>query len=95
MIGLASVECFRCKENVQKANARLFTTLAEKKVFECNPCAQKSKAKLWSLGEESLTKNNYFCDRCKYKFSSRKSFCPYCSKNDQVVSADVKLGNLL
>lgn|SRR3989344_254854 len=80
------VPCYRCHEEVDKLQARQLDSPSGTKRYECFSCFKKfnltpSVARRAGSG----TGFKLYCERCRYKFTSHKVLCPYCSKADYVV----------
>ncbi|MBI2102375.1 hypothetical protein HYT55_00925 [Candidatus Woesearchaeota archaeon] len=90
----ARISCFRCQKSVDKTDTRFFDTVAGTRRYECFPCYQKSRNG-YLPHTESKDKRELYCERCKYKFMSRVPVCPYCSKDDSVIKAQVTAYDLV
>jgi uncharacterized CHY-type Zn-finger protein len=90
------VQCFRCSKKVDVNITREIKTLSKESRYECFRCFQKNKREPLLAGvEKPLIKKEYICERCKYKFKSKKAVCPYCNKNDYVTSSNVSVKELI
>ncbi len=83
------VNCFRCGEAVDRTATLLLSSSFEKK-YECYGCYKQNKT-----GMSTKVKQELFCGRCKYKFKSKGALCPYCNKDDLVMSPHFKIEDLL
>ena len=80
------VPCYRCHEEVDKLQARQLDPSSATKKYECFDCFKKFNLTP-SVVRRAGSGAGYklYCERCKYKFTSNKNLCPYCSKADYVV----------
>ncbi len=90
----ARVNCFRCGIPVHKAETILIKTLTNEKKYECYSCYKGGKMSTWG-GKKTKVKQELYCQRCKYKFRSKTSLCPYCNKDDFVTFSNVKIEDLI
>lgn len=88
------VRCYRCNKEVDKNEARPMPSLDKQGRYECFPCFKKtSMAKKPKPNTEK--RYDLFCDRCRYKFSSKTLICPYCNKDDQLHKGKVTAYDLV
>ena len=85
------VICCRCGDGVEKSGA-ISIEFQGRRNFECYPCYQTHSA--WNVYAHDV-KKSLFCQRCTYKFTSKKLECPYCNKNDMVIDSEVDIKDLL
>ena len=90
-----NVNCFKCGEEVEKNAARPIEAVNKEARYECFTCFRSDKTEPWGFGDEIQEKKELYCERCRYKFSSKISMCPYCNKQDQVVPGEVTVRDLL
>jgi len=90
-----TVECCRCKKEVDKAEVRPVDSLSGERYFECFDCFRKRKPELWSKGGKVANTENFYCEVCRYKFSSKIPNCPMCGKKDHVMPGNVTIRDLL
>ena len=90
-----TVNCIRCKEEVDKNQTLMTRTSANEPRYECYRCYKNGKSAPTGGKGEMKQKINMYCERCRYRFSSKNSTCPYCSKNDKITSANVTIQDLL
>ncbi len=88
------VPCFRCGKDVDKIGARQLLSPTEGYRYECYSCFKKDLAPD-RRAVKPPQKEIYFCGRCKYKFVSRFSVCPYCNKSDNLEKTTVTTSDLL
>ena len=93
----SKLTCFTCGDSVIKSETAVVERYGMGKVFECYPCFKSSKGTTLRSISESRQKNKqeYFCAKCKYKFSSRRAECPYCGKSDNLSLTQVSTNDLL
>ena len=84
------VECCRCNKMVEKANARFLTRVKNERKYECFSCYKLNRNK-----HKEFVKRELYCERCRYKFKSKKLLCPYCNRSDNVVKGEVTVKDLL
>ena len=89
------VNCSSCEKRIDKAQALPVKSVNNEKRYECYNCYRRSKSGSLGTNEEVKVKEPYFCQRCKYKFKSKKSICPYCNKSDFLVKGKVTVHDLL
>jgi len=89
------VDCFRCKKKVDKGSALPIKTISKEPRYECYNCYKRNKTSEWGFGDEVNFKNKYYCQRCNYKFKSKKSICPYCNQSDLLVKGKITVHDLL
>ena len=85
------VICCRCGEGVEKSGA-ITIEFQGKKDYECYPCYQTHSA--WNAYSQEVKKSLY-CQRCNYKFTSKRLECPYCNKMDLVIDSEINVDELL
>jgi hypothetical protein len=85
------IECFRCHNTVCKTETRALRA-GKKIVHECFNC-YRSKPNV--VKTDNKIKQDYFCQKCRYKFKSIKSVCPYCNKHDFLTSTNITIEELL
>ena len=89
----SKINCYKCKRPVDRSQTLFLGTIGEERRYECFTCyKQKGKERVEDPMSEKI---NLYCERCNYKFKSRTSLCPYCSKSDKVVSGDVSIRDLI
>lgn len=86
----ARVSCNRCNNPVDKTQAILVDFPQKRNVYECYECFKLRKS-----GGANKQKQDFYCERCKYKFFSNKKVCPYCGRLDKVISGSFSLHELL
>lgn len=91
------VYCFRCKKSVEKTDSKYIGTVRTEERFECNSCLKRNRASPWSVNLESAPaqKIDLYCERCRYKFSSKALMCPYCNQADMLMRGDITVKDLL
>ena len=89
------VQCFRCKKSVDKSDTLVIKTITKDPRYECSQCYKRNRTKPWGFGDEMSYKKDYYCERCRYKFSSKKDVCPYCSKSDQIEGGNITVKDLI
>jgi|SRR3989338_548979 len=92
----AKVQCFGCGKAVDKSATFTSLNAARDLRYQCPSCYIKNKDDI--LGTNKIpeaVKREFFCGRCKYKFKSKASLCPYCSKQDQVLEQVHSVKDLL
>ena len=89
------VQCFKCRQIVDKSNTITLESVTKDPRYACSNCYKKSRSQPWGFGDEVPYKKDYFCERCKYKFSSKRNTCPYCSKSDRVEGGNVTVKELI
>ena len=89
------ITCFRCGKKKDKVEARLIKGMNNELRYECFTCYKRNKAEPWWDGKKEAVKKEYYCERCKYKFSSKRCICPYCNKNDRLTGGNVSVKDLL
>lgn len=89
------VKCVHCNAEVEKLDARKVTPSLSEQRYECFSCFKRNKPLVWGFGDRVQQKHEYYCERCKYKFSSKSALCPYCSKGDRLTSGKISAKDLL
>ena len=89
------VKCFHCNKEVSEAEALPVKSVTNKTRYNCYLCYQKHKTHPWGFGDKIPVKKELYCERCRYKFISKKEICPYCNKEDLVMGANVTVKDLL
>lgn len=89
------VKCFRCNTLVEKGSAIILRSVSKKPRYSCYGCYVKQKRFTWGFGDEIPVKKELFCERCKYKFTSKRPGCPFCSKSDRVIESNITVKDLL
>jgi hypothetical protein len=87
------VECFRCRAVVEQTSAVIVSKRENK--HECYTCYQKNRSSTWSVSQTAKRTVLLLCERCHYKFKSKKLLCPYCDKNDMLMNPNTKLKDLI
>ena len=85
------VQCFRCGIPADRSQVLESKSMSGDIRFECYDCY---KSKHLSPGSET-NKRSHYCEKFMYKFTSRNNICPYCSKNDHVITGSVTVEDLL
>ncbi|HLD01148.1 MAG TPA: hypothetical protein VJC39_05370 [Candidatus Nanoarchaeia archaeon] len=85
------VNCSKCKSSVDKNETILISSKNYDRTYECYSCYKKSGLKQSGI----RIRQKCYCERCRYKFNSLTLVCPYCSKDDQVIAADISISNWL
>ena len=85
MLSNSQVQCADCKRSVNKQETFAETNASREMRYRCHACYSINKELGLGSKEKPQVKREYFCGRCKYKFKSLGTLCPYCSKQDQVV----------
>jgi len=85
MLSNSQVQCADCRRAVNKLDTFAETGASRELRYRCRGCYSINRDLGLSRQEKPQTKKEYFCGRCKYKFKSLGTLCPYCSKQDQVV----------
>ncbi|MDP3990296.1 MAG: hypothetical protein Q8Q01_03760 [archaeon] len=88
------VQCFRCRTLADKSQVLESKSVSGDLRFECYDCYKRKRTPLLAVESEAKKKGHY-CERCRYKFTARNSICPYCSKDDQVITGKVTVEDLL
>lgn len=83
------VDCLMCADAVDKNMAIAYGP--EK--YVCFDCYKQKKSLLTAKGYDE--KIQLYCERCRYKFTSKRFSCPYCSKADKVGKANISVQELL
>ena len=81
------VQCYFCRNEVDKLTARQLETDRREPRYECFACFKK--------GLQNKTKQQYFCEKCKYRFLARSAICPYCNQRDYVSLGKLNTSDLL
>lgn len=89
------VSCFRCHSDVTPAEAIKLKNVSKDQRYECYKCYKKNKTSEWGFGDEVKFKSKYYCQRCNYKFKSKKGICPYCNQADFLVKGKISVHDLL
>lgn len=91
------VYCFRCKKSVEKTDTRYIGTVRKEERYECNSCLKRNKGSPWSIPLEDgpAKKLDLYCERCRYKFSSKALMCPYCNQADMLMRGNITVKDLL
>ncbi len=88
------VRCYKCNKEVDKLEAKEVPSIGTMARYECFPCFKKvAQAKRPKANTER--RFDLFCDRCRYKFSSKTIMCPYCNKDDQLHKGKVTAFDLV
>ncbi len=90
-----TTQCFRCQKEVHPSQARSIISVTKDERYECFDCFKRNKIDPLLPPEKIKPKKGCFCERCKYRFMSAKSVCPYCNKDDMVVVGNVTVKDLL
>lgn len=85
-----SVQCFRCGIPADRSQVLESRNTSGDLKFECYDCYKRKQ-----LTSSEAKKVGHYCERCRYKFTSRNNICPYCSKNDCVITGKVSVNDLL
>lgn len=95
MLSNSQVQCADCRRSVNKLDT--FTSVGGTKDLKylCRSCYSVNKDLGLGPKEKPQVKREYFCGRCKYKFKSMGTVCPYCSKQDQVLEQVHSVKDLL
>ena len=91
----ARVKCLECDKSVGKTDTLLVRTLAGEKRYKCYSCYQRKSNKHWSIKTGVQEKQDYYCERCRFKFKSRTPVCTYCSMEDRVVRGEFQLKDFI
>ena len=93
------VKCHRCNEEIDKLDARPMESNGPTKQYECFPCFKKynlsDSPRVKKRTSSGNGKYDLFCEKCRYKFSSRKIVCPYCDKSDHLIKSPDNILELL
>ena len=82
----AKVQCFGCGKAVDKSQTFTSNNASKELRYQCPGCFKNKKVDIFgTAGETPALKKEFFCGRCKFKFRSKSTLCPYCSKEDQVI----------
>ena len=87
------VNCYSCHESVSKRNTRLFNLAGKGNEDGCFGCYKGNKMPVSASAKKQ--KNDFFCNHCRYKFSSRRAICPYCGDSSNIVESNVTAVDLL
>jgi len=87
-----TADCFRCGKNFEQKEMRKVPSLTDNKRFECFSCFRNYK---YAVKMSRARKLTLYCERCKFKFSSRGRTCLYCNKSDSVVRGNITASDLL
>ncbi|MDP3699175.1 MAG: hypothetical protein Q8R47_06345 [Nanoarchaeota archaeon] len=85
MLSNSQVQCADCKRSVNKLDTFASSNPSRELRYRCRFCYSVNRDLGLGQVEKPQVKREYFCGRCKYKFKSLGTLCPYCSKQDQVV----------
>ena len=85
------VTCYHCKKQVEKTEASVFQAPLGGPSWECFNCFKKSRQ---ILGEDGI-KLDLYCERCNYRFKSKKAICPYCNETNTLSKGNVTMKDLL
>lgn len=88
------VYCYRCRKTVEKSETRYVGMLGREERFECFNCFKKDRTVPWKA-EETGERLELYCERCRYKFYSKKLFCPYCNQGDMIMKGNISVNDLL
>jgi len=91
----SQVQCSDCKKSVSKLDTFATTGASREVRYRCRSCYSVNKNTGLTVQEKPQVKKEYFCGRCKYKFKSLGTLCPYCNKTDQVVEQVHSVKDLL
>ncbi|MEK6900962.1 MAG: hypothetical protein AABX37_01325 [Nanoarchaeota archaeon] len=89
------VPCFRCNRQFEKTEVRRIEAMNKEYKYECFTCFRRSLNVPFGAQEEARGKREFFCQRCKYRYSARSAICPYCNEMDMVVPGKVSIQDLL
>ena len=87
------VRCFRCNQEVDKLEARQVESVSPQSRYECFPCFKKHHNAAKKVAD--APQREFYCERCRYKFSSKTIMCPYCNKDDQLHKGKVTAYDLV
>ena len=79
-----------CDQSIQKIDSVLIDAANVQRA--CYPCFKNNKM-LFKI--QQGFKQEMYCERCKYKFSSKSLVCPYCSKGDRIVKGNMTVRDIL
>ncbi|MEK6809402.1 MAG: hypothetical protein AABY40_01890 [Nanoarchaeota archaeon] len=91
----SQVQCSDCRRSVNKLDTFTSINSSRDLRYLCRSCYSVNKDLGLGPQEKPQVKREYFCARCKYKFKSMATLCPYCSKPDQVVEQVHSVRDLL
>ncbi len=83
------VPCFRCKRQVEKTKVLTVGSMTDEPRYECYVCFKRF------ANSGDRPKSRFLCQRCNYKFNSKKDECPYCNKSDLVIKGKITVHDLL
>ena len=93
------VECHRCKNVVDKLDAReLSISLTRTPRYECFTCFRKFSHISQGnelVGASQAEKQQLYCGKCRYKFSSIKFVCPYCGESDNLMRSNMSIQDII
>ena len=95
MLSNIQVQCSDCGRSVNKLDTFVAVSGSRDLKYRCRGCYSVNKELGLGQPEKPQVKREYFCGRCKYKFKSMGTLCPYCSKHDQVVEQVHSVKDLL
>jgi len=90
----ARVNCSRCKNPINKAQTIFSRNSYNEKEYTCFNCYNINKNLSMNMENEQKSKVELYCERCKYRFKSRTSNCPYCNTSDMVSKGNVTMKDL-
>ena len=88
------VRCFRCGKKVEKVEARESYTADSQPRYECFTCFKHNLPRRFKVQDE-VEKKEFYCARCRYRFTSRVPTCPYCDQDDRVLPGKISVHDLL
>ncbi|HLC52638.1 MAG TPA: hypothetical protein VJI98_05325 [Candidatus Nanoarchaeia archaeon] len=86
------VECVYCKKQIDKRTALFVKNLQNKNLYQCSICFGNNSRTIESKDIKTIS---LYCEKCKYKFTSKKAICPYCNRFDTVMKTDIKISDLI
>ncbi|PIN87597.1 hypothetical protein COV12_02995 [Candidatus Woesearchaeota archaeon CG10_big_fil_rev_8_21_14_0_10_32_24] len=85
-----NVNCYQCYQAVDKTETLVVLSKGLQKLYQCANCYKKNKPQ----GRFEQRKS-FYCEKCKYKFSSKKPLCPYCNSSERLTKSNITVYDLI
>lgn len=92
---LEQVQCFHCGKKVNKTSTRLVRDVNNIPQPECFSCFMVFKSPAWQKTIQLKERYELYCERCRYKFYSKKLLCPYCNNSDFICKGNLSIHDLV
>ncbi|NQV91419.1 hypothetical protein HQ489_03005 [Candidatus Woesearchaeota archaeon] len=86
----AHVNCYQCHQSVDKAETLLIMSKGLLKLYQCINCYKIKKPQGYFEHRKE-----FYCEKCRYKFSSKKPICPYCNSSERLTKSNVTIHDLI